>query len=177
MRPSGHFLRVFLSPSFTLGCHWLAVLPGKDCTAALGSCWHAARMDGFRPGWSQELPRRPHCLPIWPKMARGRREPLSGGNTVSSGGQKGISGWELLPTVARAVHAARQARGTHTLPWSSTTWRHLHFPHRHQPLPQQPESNSHEQCNSSDATQGTYHEREKSIPLLLLHCRAAGGTG
>jgi hypothetical protein len=51
MRPSGHFLRVFLSPSFTHGCHWLAVLPGKDCTACqFGPKWLVGDENPFREG-------------------------------------------------------------------------------------------------------------------------------
>src|SRR5260221_10141902 len=72
------FPPVFRTRSFTQGCHWPAVLPGKDGTAALACCWRAARLDGFQLGWSQELPRRPHCLPFWPTRARGRRDPLLG---------------------------------------------------------------------------------------------------
>jgi hypothetical protein len=155
MRPSKHFLRVFRALSFTHGCHWLAVLPGKDCTAALDCCWRAARMDGFQPCWPQAVPRGQPCLPF----ARGGR---AGGNSDSSGRDEGISRGELLPTVASAVLTFLQARGTHTLPGSSTTGRHLHLPHRQQPLPQQPASNSYEQSNSSDASQDAWHEREKS---------------
>ncbi len=75
LRPAAHFLRVFRPRSFTHGCHWPAVLPGKDGTAALACCWRAARGDGFQSGWSQELPCRPHGLPFWPTRARGRRDP------------------------------------------------------------------------------------------------------
>jgi hypothetical protein len=161
----------------------MAVLPEKDGMAALDCCWRAARRDGFQPGWSQELPRRLHCLPFWPTRARGRRDPPFGRASWFAWRVGRHQAWGMAASlpVAGAVHAARQARGAYTLPGSSTTGRPLHLPHRQQPLPQQPASTSHEQCHRSDATQGTYYERQKSTPPFVLHaggmvhCRAAGG--
>lgn len=76
------------------------------------------------------------AIPTGPQLPL-RREPSLGGHTVSSRGYEGISRWYLLRTVARAVHVAMQASGTHTLPGSSTTWWQLHPLHRHQPFQQQ----------------------------------------
>src|SRR5260221_9403357 len=72
IRPSEHFLRVFRSLSFTHACHWLAVLPGKDGTAALDCCvGHIACHFG-------------------PQELVGDETPSSGGYTVSRGGYDSI---------------------------------------------------------------------------------------
>ena len=53
------------------------------------------------------------AIPTGPQLPL-RRDPLSGGSNVSSGGWEGISSWEFLPTIARAVYVVMQALGTHT---------------------------------------------------------------
>src|SRR5260370_38679816 len=117
MSPSAQFFRVFRARSFTQGCHWLAVLPGKDGTAALDFCWRAARMDCFQPRWPQEVPRRRPCLPFGHTLARGGR---AGGNSDSSGPDEGISRGELPPLVASTVLTFLQAHGTQHPPRRST---------------------------------------------------------